>query len=571
MKPTRWIPVVALAAGFAAPALADDIQVTAGGSITAAMASAGFGDRVLVQEGTYFEHVALKDGVELRGGYDGTFSEGSRNPQSNVTIIHGSGTGPAITSGLSVLSATVDGFLLTGGGGTPGAGVLVIGGSPVFSNNDISGNRRAGAAGGAYVHSGSTARFESNTFRDNSSQGSGGGIRIESSPAVLVGNTFERCVAPHSGGAVYVLNSAVACTSNVYRECVSGEGGGGGMYIQHASGVKLSGDVFENCRGPFGGGLFARDDASFTATGVRFDGCTGTTNGGGVSLLNYCTATFVDCRWDGCSTPGSGGGVYMRQSAVSFMGIDATEPVPSALFSDCTAVGAGGGVRADSCNGTIQAVRFEGCTSDSMGGGFYAHASEFIVRQSAFVSCTAFDGGGVALRWTLSAGVRRSLLVNNSFWGCSATGTDLAGGIQIWGPGTTNIADLRGNIVANTLAGGCIRCGQNTQASGRPSMLCTTVHRNPSNPTPWVPGTAANGCVSAYNSSPTNRVADPLYCGPPSNLQLQICSPDVNDNVCPQVEGKLNRGAAPDGLECACGGLVGLEPSTWGKIKVQYR
>ncbi len=577
MNWTRWIPVAALA-GIAASAHADDFQVSTGGSIAAAMASAGFGDRVLVQEGTYFEHITLKDGVELRGGYDGSFSEGSRNPLANETIIHGSGTGPAITSGTAVTSLTiVDGFTLTGGGGTPGAGVLVIGGSPIFANNDISGNRRAGAAGGAYVHSASSARFENNTFRDNSSQGSGGGIRIEHSPAVLVGNTFERCVAPHSGGAVYVLNSAVACTSNVYRDCVSGEGGGGGMYLQHATGVKLSGDVFENCRAPYGGGLYARDDAAFTATNVEFNDCTGTSAGGGVGLSNFCTVTFVDCRFQGCSSSGAGGGVWARQAAVSFMGIDATDAVPTALFADCSAVGSGGGVSADSCNGTIQAVRFENCSSDSMGGGYYGHASEYIVRRSAFVSCAAFDGGGIAIRWTQpgfsSPPVRRSTLVNNTFWGCSATGANLAGGIQLMGYGTSiNVADLRGNIVANTMAGACIRCGQTTQAAGRPSILCATLNKNPSNPTPEVPGTAANGCVAAFSASPTNRIADPLLCAPPANLQLQICSPDVADNACPQTESKVNRGAAPDGSECPCGGIISaLEPTTWGKIKTMYR
>ena len=573
MKWTRWLSVLSLV-GAAAPALATDIHVLSGGSISAAMTSAASGDRVLVQAGTYFEHVTLKDGVLLRGGYDGTFSEGARNPSTNVTTIHGSGTGPAITSGTSVGSSSgVDGFVLTGGGGSPGAGVLVVGGAPVFANNDISGNRRAGAAGGAYVHSGSSARFENNTFRDNSSEGSGGGMRVESSPAVLVGNTFERCVAPHSGGALYVVSSAVACSTNVFRDCVSGEGGGGGMYLQHCSGVSISGGSFENCRGPYGGGLFARDDASATLRDVDFIGCHATQKGGGVGMMNYCTGTFVDCKFDGCSSDGSGGGAWLRLTTASFMGIDATDQPPSALFSGCTAIGAGGGIHADSASsGTIQAVRFVGCNSDSLGGGYWAFYSAFVIRQSVFESCSAFDGGGIAIRWPVTSGVQRSTLVNNTLWGCSATGTDLAGGIQLWGTGTSaNVADLRGNIVSNTLAGACIRCGESSSSAGRPSMLCTTVDRNAANATPWIPGTSANGCVSAYNSSPTNRVADSRFCGPPQDLQLQACSPDVADNLCPQVEDKINRGAAPDGEECACGSRVSVEPATWGKIKSQYR
>ena len=170
----RWLPIALLALPLP-PARAIDRQVPTGGSISATLAAAVSGDRVLVEGGTYLEHVTLKNNVQLRGGYDASFSEGTRDPAVNRTIIDGSGTGPAITSGAGIGSgAIVDGFVLSGGGGSPGAGILVTGGSPVFSHNEISGNPRAGIAGGAYVTSGSTARFDSNVFRNNSSAGSGG-------------------------------------------------------------------------------------------------------------------------------------------------------------------------------------------------------------------------------------------------------------------------------------------------------------------------------------------------------------------------------------------------------------
>lgn len=569
MNSSRWLVLVTLV-GVATPVLAADLHVLSGGSITTAVASAVAGDRVLVQEGTYFEHVTLKEGVALRGGYDASFSEGSRNPSARPTVIHGSGTGPAVASGSSITSATVvDGFVLTGGGGSPGAGVLVAGGAPVFSNNDISGNRRAGAGGGAFVHSGSSARFEDNTFRDNSSVGSGGGIRVESSPAVLVGNTFQRCVAPHSGGAVYALNSAVACSSNVVQDCVSGEGGGGGYYFQHCSGAKVIGGSVENCRGPFGGGLYSRDDTSLQLNDVEFTGCHATTAGGGAALMNYSVATFVDCRFDGCSSDGGGGGAWALSSTVNFMGLEATEDPSTASFLDCTAVGAGGGYRAQSCTGTIQSVRFEGCSSDSMGGGYFGTFAEYTLRRNAFVSCSAFDGGGLALYWP-TAPFRSSNIWNNTFWGCSATGPNLAGAMQIWAAATQRIAFVQGNVVANTLAGACIRCGNTSStAFGRPTFLCNTVNRNGSNPTPELP---SGGCSTAFTAT-TNFTRDPLLCGPPSNLQLQLCSPEVGANNCPNTDGgKVNRGAAPDGAECSCGGFVSaVEPSTWGKIKTMYR
>lgn len=578
MRTFRWLSFVLLATPFS-PAFATDRQVSAGGSIATTLASAVSGDRLLVEKGTYFEHVTLKNGVQLRGGYDATFSEATRNPVSNRTVIHGSQTGPAITSGSLVGSNTiVDGFVLTGGGGTPGAGVLIVGGSPVFSNNEISGNRRAGIAGGVYVHTGSSARFDTNTFRDNSSAGSGGALRIESSPVVVVNNLFEANVAPHSGGALYVFASAVACTANTFRANNAGEGGGG-VYVQHASGVVFASNVFENDRAPYGGGILMRDDAVVSLVDNDFIDCQATLGGGGIGGFNFAQITATDCNFDGCSSLGGGGGIWTHHCSVTLQGVEATVSTPTSIFRDCTAVGGGGGASLQSSTGTVQAVRFVDCTSDSLGGGVYALNSSMVIRRNVIQTCSAPEGGGLGIHSSINP-TARSQVVTNTIYGCRATGPDNPGAVGFVGFPQTDQAEFVGNIVAFTPEGCCIRSrnlpDQGEFGTPNPVIGCSTIFRSPGNLAPLIVGDGGvNQWTSGNNNQPPGTVSgegtDPKFCqAPPVDYTLQSCSPAVDTITCfPLV--KENRGAAPDNTECACGIIVSLEADSWGRIKAHYR
>lgn len=578
----RIRPLAILLVAFAPfPAGAVDIQVSTGGSISAAIAGASSGDRVLVQAGTYAENVVLKNGVDLRGGYDGSFSEGSRNPATNITTISGSGAGPAITSGPLVDSGTeVDGFVLTGGGGSPGTGVLVVGGSPVFSNNEISGNLDAGISGGVYIHSGSSARFVDNVIQNNSSLGSGGGMRVENSPATLVGNTFEDNTAPHSGGGLYVFNSALACTANTFRSNLAGEGGGGGVYFQHALDAVLVGNTFDDNQGPYGGGVFARDESAILLSGNTFTGCRATIGGGGVAGFTFAELDLIDNVFDACEADEAGGGVWAYQSVVNIVGDDATAASPTAEFRDCFAsgtpnpdpLGVGGGVALIRCTGQIQHVRFLRCTADSIAGGVYGLHSELQIDRNVFESCVAPDGGGLVLHTRFAALHKQSQVRNNTFWGNRGTAlTGLPAGGATFMSSTPNVVRFAGNIVANTLEGSCLRCREGSDG-GFPStvgIFCTSLQIAAGNPALPIPGGNTNTCVQAFNSSSRNRVEDPKFCGAPVDYRLQSCSPAV-DNSCSQAGTKENRGAAPDNTECACS-LTALEPVSWGKIKAQYR
>jgi hypothetical protein len=578
MSRNALVAVSIAALGVSAPALAVDFTVSPGQSIQDALDGASPGDRVLVQAGTYAELLTLVNGVDLLGGYDASFSDLTRDPQANPTVLTGSGTGTPVTSGAGIGTNTlVEGFVLTGAGGAPGAAILVIGGAPVFANNEIRGNRRVGATGGAYVQGGSFARFENNWFHDNSAGGSGGAMRIENSTAALVGNTFEDCVAPHTGGAVYAFQSAVGCTSNTFRSNAAGEGGGGVCLQASPVGASLVGNTFEDCSSIFGGGVWIKDDSFCDFEENDFDGCSADF-GGGLASMNYSDITLLNNRFTDCTAAFSGGGVYARYSDIAVLGSDATSIASEAAFTNCSAGngvnGTGGGIATQSTNGIIDRVRFTSCTGDSVGGGLYTLHSGFTITECVVEGCDALvEGGGFAITAAVQALLRESFLRNNTIYGCSAGDSDSAAGVLLAAMGSARVATLGGNIISHSLLGPSIRCrrGGTPAGTGLPTINCTTAHIDPSNPA--VETVGGNRCQDAFTSGIGNQDGvDPLYCSPaPVDFTIQACSPAAGSNCGTGLPDRVDRGAAPDDSNCPCQTALSLEQKGWGQIKSMYR
>ncbi|HMB71851.1 MAG TPA: right-handed parallel beta-helix repeat-containing protein [bacterium] len=551
------------------------------GSIAAALSAASAGDTVKVAAGTYFEHVTLKDGVELRGGYDGSYADPS-NPSFNVTQISGSGIGAAITaSGMS--SATiVDGFKLSGGGGSPGAGVIVTGGAPVFTNNDISGNRQAGIAGGVYIAGGSAARFESNDVRNNSSQGSGGGFHVENSTPLLLSNLIEANVAPGSGGGVYLFKSAAVCSLNVFRDNRAGNGGGGAVRVQYTTGARIVGSEIRNCVAAFGGGIFVKDASTVTVTDCDFIDCradwsgassdTTTHHGGGIAVAPFCSMIATDCGFERCEAVGStarGGAIYGRQSTVSLTGAGDPTSMPDAYILDCSSDYQGGGVWLDACSGTFARIAMDNCSAAGRGGAMYVAmsvSSALDIDQNLITGCSADDGGAILLTSTVSPG-RATNIRNNTIFGCSASSATKAGGIGHYGPATTppsKLAVIAGNIIANTMVGSCASCATRS----KPIINCTTIFQDPSNSAAALFNA---DCISAFGGDSSNSTGDPRFCGP-GLYTLQSCSPAAGTAGagCPNALPSLPDRGASTGSACACL-LVSIEEESWGRIKARYR
>jgi hypothetical protein len=588
MTRSRTAAAFAALLALASPTLAGDLRVPLDHpTIASAIAAAGAADRVVVQAGTYSENIVLKNGVEVLGGYDASFQDATRDPSVNVTTIDGGGIAAAVTANNSTSATVCDGFRITGGGGSPGCGVLVTGGSPRFANNEITGNRQAGAAGGVYISGGSTATFENNNVHDNSSLGSGGGFHILNSAPVLIANTIEDCVAPNAGGGIYAFNSAVYCSAAVMRANRSGEGGGGAVRIQATpSGARFADCTIDACSSPYGGAILVKDAANVVLSDCDITNCSADPfgaaplqAGGGLAIFPFCSATLTDVRFDQCSATGAGnsfgGAVYCQTGSITFDGVDATDPAPSASMTGCSAGFRGGAMYADSSSGVVQGVFIANCSAGDVGGGIHIEESTFTVQENVISGCTANDGGGISIRGVFGTSPQ-SLVLNNTIYRCTALLTGGAGGgILHVGPANKNNARIAGNLISHTLNGACVRCRpvSGTGTGSKPSINCTTLHVDPSNPTTTVIATGDGSCASAFSSDASNRTGDPLFCQTPP-FQLQSCSPDVNSlaalNCFVAVAGRLDRGAALTETHCGCG-VFALESVSWGMVKSLYR
>ena len=138
-------------------------------------------DTVEVLSGTYEESLDLLDkNLVLRS---------VAGPDS--TLIEGDGTGPVLTiSGGQSNLTMVNGFTLTGGGGTEGGGVLVDGeAAPNFKRLILTANSVSGDGAGMLVLSGSVT-LDHVTMSGNTAGGSGGALYAAAGSAVTIDNSI---------------------------------------------------------------------------------------------------------------------------------------------------------------------------------------------------------------------------------------------------------------------------------------------------------------------------------------------------------------------------------------------
>lgn len=562
--------------GTACPAFGAQIQVPAGSSINAGLAAASPGDTVCVQGGTYQEEVVLVPGVVLLGGWDAGFTV--RDPATHVSMIHGESVRSCVVSDASATAVNiVDGFTFHGAGGTPGAAIRVQGGSPVFSGNVIDGNRQAGVAGGAYITGGSTARFSDNVFRNNSSAGSGGAVRIESSSPVFEDNLFTGNVARSSGGAFYVYKSTLTATNNTIRDGLAGNGGGAAFFFAECpDGGVVSNTTIEDCKAGHGGAIVVRDESIVTFDGATIRRCEADAvtggYGGGVFVLGYSSFTMLDARIEDCSATADGGGLYSFRSDLRLEGADAADPLSAFAFVNCSAQGQGGGLWAfasrDTSRNRVDRVRFSDCTSRDEGGGFYFEECSILFSRNVVERCTGSHGGGGTVFTSVTAATPVTVIVNNTFYECSATNDpagDPGGGLVVAGPSNSRLAYLAGNIISNTLSGACIACTGGAGIS-QPTIRCSTVHNDPGNTSELFGGT---NCRLSFQADNRNAEREPGFCSSsPTDYSLRNCDVEVNCPEAQDITGALLRGATD--ATCPCN-LADVEESTWGQIKARYR
>lgn len=173
-------------------------------------------DQVWVAEGTYPERIALKSGVALYGGFEGTESKlDQRDWAGNPTTIDGQsgGTVVAIPSGCDS-ETRLDGFTIRGGDAFQGGGVCVSSSSPVVTNNTITGNS-ALYGGGIYCYSSPGTTISGNILVGNTAS-IGAGLFCSASAGLRVtNNTICSNIATADGGGVLASSSPSTFSNNI--------------------------------------------------------------------------------------------------------------------------------------------------------------------------------------------------------------------------------------------------------------------------------------------------------------------------------------------------------------------
>lgn len=181
------------------------------------------GDLVSVAPGIYPENLVLKSGVSVVGAGAG------------LSRIEGGGRASVATLFDCDASTRLQGFTLSGGLSRYGGGVLVRGGAPVLTLNDIVGNSAAAASGYGY--------------------GYGGGLAVLNSSALVSENRIEANDAD-VGGGLEITGGAPRITSNLITGNLANVGGGLDAYVGIASGAVIRGNtVASNTASSYGGGL----------------------------------------------------------------------------------------------------------------------------------------------------------------------------------------------------------------------------------------------------------------------------------------------------------------------------
>jgi hypothetical protein len=183
-------------------------------TISQAIKQAIPGDTVAVSQGMYRETVYLRNGVALVGSYNSDFTE--RDLISFPSVIRPHEGHACVVGGLSEDSTcAVDGFVLTGGHGNYGGGmVLRSGSSPTLRNLIIYGNH-ANLGGGIFCHACSPVIEDVLIIANEAKSGAGIACNMGASPRIIKATIAANTADVGSGiyakaAAPYVEKSIIA-------------------------------------------------------------------------------------------------------------------------------------------------------------------------------------------------------------------------------------------------------------------------------------------------------------------------------------------------------------------------
>jgi parallel beta-helix repeat protein/predicted outer membrane repeat protein len=274
-------------------------------SIQSAIDDAGYGEMILVHDGTYIENINFK-GKGLT-----VFSENG----AATTIIDGSKSGSVVTfDHCEGIDSVLEGFTLQNGLASYGAGIYCRQSSPIITNCTIRGNLATsssycyyfllfhshydyckGAGGGIYC------RFSSPTITNCTISGNtsddGGGIYCDSSSQIMTNCTINNNTADEDGGGIYCRFSSPTITNCTVNGNTSDVGGG--IYCDsEASPTITNCTISKNIAEDHGGGIYCSSSSPMITNCILWNNLPEEISG------STPTVTYSDIKQDTGVYPG---------------------------------------------------------------------------------------------------------------------------------------------------------------------------------------------------------------------------------------------------------------------------
>jgi hypothetical protein len=245
------------------------------------------GSIVHVADGTYYENIVLKDGVQVLGsGPDTTIIDGTRSGSVVIGVNLGNTT-------------KLDGLTVINGSASYGGGINLLNSSPIVSNCVISDNLASDFGGGMQNKDGSSPTIINCTFMHNSASKSGGGMRnYNSSSPTIINSAFWNDSASGDGGGLVNDRSSPVIVNCVFADNSASDDGGGIYNTAYSSPTIINSTFWNNSASDKGQSMYSTSSCSpMVANSILW-------NGTGEHIAGPATVSYSDI--EGVLYPGAG-------------------------------------------------------------------------------------------------------------------------------------------------------------------------------------------------------------------------------------------------------------------------
>ncbi|MEJ2653578.1 MAG: S8 family serine peptidase, partial [Gammaproteobacteria bacterium] len=375
-------------------------------TISAAIAAAVSGDRILIEGGrTFVENITIPISLTVEGGYSGCATASSAR-----TTLDGNASGSVVRVDRAIEVSLENLNITNGNSGSEGGGIrFALGdgtGLLTLTSIDIYGNQGYWG-GGLWVGSDADVIGDNVDIYDNTSTTYGGGVRLYGGRANFSNSNIHDNSAPYGAGIYATLQNGSApridlpTYADVYlNTAITSDGLGGGIYLREGTASLADcSDIYGNDALSGGGVYMITSTLTIEGSCSEIDGNTATDDGGGIYAQGSTVNLDNDAElYNNDATTGDGGGAYLDDSDLWS---------DKALVWYNTAAGYGGGVYARdaslvdmdidnyTCVGARCSRLYYNTASGGYGGAIYSYNSEIDLRNTFVERNTGALGGAI--------------------------------------------------------------------------------------------------------------------------------------------------------------------------------